>query len=63
MHFSILQKLCLKHMVSVEELFRITGIPPTDLRAMLSGKKKINEMRADQFQRIFDEIDGKTEDR
>ena len=50
-------------MVSVEELFRITGIPPTDLRAMLSGKKKINELRAEQFQRIFDEIDGKTEDR
>tara|TARA_R100001086_G_scaffold48382_1_gene21334 strand:- start:419 stop:610 length:192 start_codon:yes stop_codon:yes gene_type:complete len=63
MHFTTLQKLCLKHHVSVEELFRLTGIPPNKLRAILSGKKKIDEMRADHFERIFEEIDGKTEDR
>ncbi len=63
MHFSILQQLCLKHRVSVEELHRMCGIPQNKLRAMLSGKKKIDEIRSDIFERIFEDIDGKTEDR
>ena len=36
-----LQTLMLKHRLSVEELYRITGHKPNDIRGYLSGKKKI----------------------
>jgi predicted transcriptional regulator len=58
MEFTDLQKLCLKHKVGVEELHRKTGVPPSKLRAMLSGKTKIDDFRRVQFMRIFEDIDG-----
>jgi hypothetical protein len=36
-----LQTLCLKHRLSVEDVFRNTGHKPNDIRGWLSGKKKI----------------------
>jgi len=38
-----LQTLMLKNRLSVEELFRITGHKPNDIRGYLTGKKKIPE--------------------
>ena len=58
MEFTDLQKLCLKHRVGVEELHRKTGIPVSKLRAMLSGKGKIDDFRRAQFMRIFEEMNG-----
>ena len=58
MEFTDLQKLCLKHRVGVEELHRKTGIPVSKLRAMLSGKAKIDDMRESQFMDIFRNADG-----
>ena len=36
-----LQTLCLKHRLSVEDLFKSTGVKPNDIRGWLSGKRKI----------------------
>ena len=36
-----LQTLCLKHRLSVEDVFRSTGHKPNDIRGWLSGKRKI----------------------
>jgi len=36
-----LQTLCLKHRLSVESIFRNTGVKPNGVRGWLSGKKKI----------------------
>ena len=36
-----LQTLCLKHRLSVEDIFRNTGHKPNDIRGWLSGKRKI----------------------
>ncbi len=36
-----LQTLCLKHRLSVEDIFRMTGVKPNDIRGWLSGKRKI----------------------
>ena len=36
-----LQTFCLKNRLSVEQLFRMTGHKPHDIRGYLSGKKRI----------------------
>ena len=35
------KNLCLKHRLSVEDIFRNTGVKPNDIRGWLSGKRKI----------------------
>ena len=36
-----LQTLCLKHRLSVQDIFTKTGVKPNDIRGWLSGKRKI----------------------
>ncbi len=44
-----LQTLCLKHRLSVEELFARTGQKPNEIRGYLRGSKKIPEYWTEEF--------------